>query len=87
MVIETTSQNAAPGRRKRKKDFYDGVKEIEERYAIGKPIRDKVPRESHGLWEPPSDRKDPVDILIESNEGRIPQLVPIRHGRQDLKRE
>jgi uncharacterized protein (DUF2252 family) len=80
-VIETTSPNAAPGRKKRQKDLYDGVKEIEERYEIGKAIRDKVPRESHGLWEPPSDRKDPVDILIESNEGRIPQLVPMRHGR------
>jgi uncharacterized protein (DUF2252 family) len=81
MVMETTSQNVAPGRKKRKKDFYEGVKEIEERYEIGKVIRDKVPRESHGIWEPPSGRKDPVDILIESNEGRIPQLVPIRHGR------
>ncbi len=30
---------------------------------------------------PPTDRRDPVDLLIESNAGRIEKLVPIRFGR------
>jgi uncharacterized protein (DUF2252 family) len=80
-VIKTTSSLAAPGKKKRKKEFYEGIKEIEERYEIGKAIREKVPRESHSFWEPPSDREDPIDILVESNQGRVPILVPIRHGR------
>src|SRR5271163_471887 len=53
----------------------------EERRAAGKALRDKVPRESHSKWKERPDRPDPIDILIASNKGRIPELVPIRHGR------
>src|SRR5262245_34627583 len=42
---------------------------------------DAVPRESHGGWKAPSDRRDPVELLVESNKDRMPQLIPIRHGR------
>jgi hypothetical protein len=52
-----------------------------ERRAQGKSLRDRVPRESHAGWKPPKNRRDPVDLLIESNEGRLPQLIPIRFGR------
>jgi len=76
-----TSQKVALGKRIHRKIFYKGIKEIEERYEIGKSLRAEIPRESQGLWEPPSNRKDPIDILIESDEGRIPHLIPIRHGR------
>ena len=44
-------------------------------------MREKVPREAHAGWKPPKDRRDPVDLLLESDEGRLPELVPIRHGR------
>jgi hypothetical protein len=53
----------------------------DERRAAGKALRDAVPRASHGGWKPPKDRRDPIDLLNESNEGRLPQLVPIRFGR------
>ena len=49
--------------------------------AIGKRLRDKCPRESHADWSPPNDRPDPVALVLESDKGRIAQLVPIRHGR------
>lgn len=54
---------------------------VEERRAAGKTLRNKVPRHSHGEWKAPEHRRDPVDLLIEQNESRIPQLVPIRFGR------
>ena len=57
---------------------------IEKRLEIGKSLRESVPRESHGEWIPPSNRRDPIDILIESNAGRIESLIPIRHGRMAL---
>jgi uncharacterized protein (DUF2252 family) len=57
------------------------VLSADERRAQGKTLRDTVPRESHGGWKPPKKRRDPLDILVESNEGRIPELVPIRFGR------
>ncbi len=52
-----------------------------ERRADGKALRDDVPREAHAGWKPPKDRRDPVDLLLGSNEGRLPELLPIRHGR------
>lgn len=52
-----------------------------ERRAHGKALRDSVPRESHAGWNPPHHRRDPVDLLIESNQGRLPQLIPIRFSR------
>jgi hypothetical protein len=52
-----------------------------ERRAQGKALRDAVPRTLHAGWKAPTDRRDPIDLLIESNEGRIPDLIPIRFGR------
>ncbi|MDS4069777.1 MAG: DUF2252 family protein, partial [Candidatus Competibacter sp.] len=54
------------------------------RYAAGKALRDRVPREQHGEWQPPRDRRHPVDLVIESSHGRIPELVPIRYGRMSV---
>jgi uncharacterized protein (DUF2252 family) len=52
-----------------------------ERRAEGKALRDAVPRAEHSGWKPPKDRPDPVEIVLAANEGRIGDLVPIRHGR------
>ncbi|WP_373652505.1 DUF2252 domain-containing protein [Schlesneria sp. DSM 10557] len=49
--------------------------------AAGKALRDRVPRESHAGWVPPANRRDPVEILKESNRDRLEELVPIRYGR------
>lgn len=54
---------------------------VDERAAEGRKLRDKISRASHAGWSEPKDRRDPVEILVESNEGRIPALVPIRFGR------
>jgi uncharacterized protein (DUF2252 family) len=48
---------------------------------IGKRLRTGVPRESHAEWAPPKKRPDPVDIVLASNKGRQPELVPLRMGR------
>ena len=53
----------------------------DERRAQGKALRDAVSRESQGGWKPPKGRHDPVEVLIASNDGRLPELVPIRFGR------
>jgi uncharacterized protein (DUF2252 family) len=52
-----------------------------ERRAEGKALRDAVPRAEHSGWKPPKERKDPVEMVLAQNEGRLPDLVPIRHGR------
>lgn len=52
-----------------------------ERITSGKRLRDKCSRDTHATWHPPADRRDPIDILEESNQGRVPELIPIRYGR------
>ena len=52
-----------------------------ERRTAGRALRDKIPRRQHAIWNPPPDRPDPVELLIESGKGRIESLLPIRYGR------
>jgi uncharacterized protein (DUF2252 family) len=54
---------------------------IEERLKAGRGLREKVARKSHGPWKAPENRPDPIQLLIESDAGRIPRLLPIRYGR------
>lgn len=54
---------------------------VAERMARGKAMRLKLPRRSHGDWEPSVHRPDPVDLLEEQARTRVPELVPIRYGR------
>ena len=54
---------------------------VEERTARGKAARAEVPRASHGVFEPPSNRADPVELLEQQAKTRVPELVPIRYGR------
>ena len=53
----------------------------EERWASGKARRKHTPRAKHGEWHPPAKRADPVALLEQSSQGRLPDLVPIRYGR------
>jgi hypothetical protein len=54
---------------------------VGERAARGKAARAEVPRSSHAAWEPPPHRADPVELLEEQAQSRVPELVPIRYGR------
>jgi uncharacterized protein (DUF2252 family) len=57
----------------------DTPREREER--AGKRLRRVVPRSSHGSWEPPPDRADPVETVAAENAGRVRALVPLRWAR------
>ena len=59
----------------------DLPKGIDERLAEGQAQRDSVPLEAHGEWATPDSRPDPVGIIEKQNAARVPELVPIRHGR------
>jgi uncharacterized protein (DUF2252 family) len=52
-----------------------------ERREKGKELRDAVPRQEHGEWKRPKNRRDPSDVLNASNAGRLPHLIPVRFGR------
>src|SRR6187399_2626768 len=52
-----------------------------ERAARGRAARSEIPRSAHGAWEPAPMRRDPVGLLEEQAQHRLPDLVPIRYGR------
>jgi uncharacterized protein (DUF2252 family) len=53
----------------------------DERYEMGKQLRKTCPRSSHAKWQAPVNRQDPIGLLLASEDGRIPDLLPLRHGR------
>jgi len=60
-----------------KQEFHESA----ERSEMGKALRVQVPRADHGKWQPAPDRRDPIDLLEESNLHRLPDLIPVRYGR------
>ncbi|HEX8760293.1 MAG TPA: DUF2252 domain-containing protein [Pseudonocardiaceae bacterium] len=52
-----------------------------ERYAIGRSLRQRVPRSALGNWSVPGNRVDPVQQIIATHEGRLDRLIPVRIGR------
>jgi len=52
-----------------------------ERAARGKTARAVAPRTSHAVFEPATDRPDPIALLEEQAASRVPELVPVRWGR------
>ena len=54
---------------------------VEDRTARGRAARQDVPRSLHARWTPAPDRPDPVALLEQQALTRVPELVPIRHGR------
>jgi uncharacterized protein (DUF2252 family) len=52
-----------------------------QRMALGKALRERVPRASHAQWTPPSGRSDPAELLKHTDRGRVKELIPIRYAR------
>src|SRR5690242_3808949 len=52
-----------------------------QRAALGRAARARVPRSSHADPGDDGGRPDPVALLERQAESRVPELVPIRHGR------
>jgi uncharacterized protein (DUF2252 family) len=56
---------------------------VEEFRERGRSLRQLVPRSSHAEWAP-SPGRDPVALIEQQNETRVPWLVPIRHARMSV---
>jgi len=59
----------------------DDLLPIRERRHAGQNLRRLVPRGQHAFWNPPADRRDPLQILTETSRHRISSLLPTRYGR------
>jgi uncharacterized protein (DUF2252 family) len=81
-----TAGKTAPARARKKvstSDRGDGQAQPrtpEERAASGKAERAKTPLDAHAEFTPVNSR-DPVGLLLSQAKSRVPDLVPIRHGR------
>ncbi|WP_084699765.1 DUF2252 domain-containing protein [Streptacidiphilus anmyonensis] len=51
-----------------------------DRVALGKEARGAAPLEAQGEFRPGKSR-DPVGLLLGQADSRVPELVPVRHGR------
>ncbi|MBW4483496.1 MAG: DUF2252 domain-containing protein [Tildeniella torsiva UHER 1998/13D] len=54
---------------------------VADRRAAGKALRQRVKRSELGVYGPPQDRVDPVDLITAQAADRVSALVPIRYGR------
>jgi uncharacterized protein (DUF2252 family) len=52
-----------------------------ERFALGRQLRQQVPRAALGQWQRDQHRPDPIAQIIHSHDGRLASLIPIRVGR------
>jgi len=73
----------APPRGRQRYQLESGLKRMTpaERAARGKEARAAVPRDSHAVFDPGPGRADPIGLLEEQAESRVPELVPVRRGR------
>ena len=57
---------------------------LAERTARGKAARESLPRKAMGVYEPSAHRPDPIALLEEQEETRVPNLLPLRHERMGV---
>jgi uncharacterized protein (DUF2252 family) len=59
----------------------DDLLPMAERRQAGQDLRKLVPRAQHASWQPAPDRRDPLELLVETSRHRISSLLPLRYGR------
>ncbi len=52
-----------------------------EAFELGRALRKACPRSSHARWKPAPNRPDAVQLVLAAEKGRMPELLPLRHGR------
>jgi len=62
-------------------DHTHASEKLEERRAKGAEWRKQVPYSAQAEWQPPANRADPVEVLIEQRGTRIAELLPLRYKR------
>jgi uncharacterized protein (DUF2252 family) len=57
------------------------IETVEKRHQVGLEWRQQVPLAAQAGWQPPANRRDPVEILVEQGKTRIEELLPVRYAR------
>src|ERR1700736_3562829 len=69
------------GHMDRSSDHRRSLSRLDERRARGAEWRRRVPLSAQADWQPPANRADPVEILIEQGKNRVLELLPLRYAR------
>ena len=77
----SAATKTSPLKARNKTPVVDGEHSRKDLYAAGKALRDKCPRTSHAAWEASEARRDAVELVLVAEKGRMPELLPLRHGR------
>jgi uncharacterized protein (DUF2252 family) len=62
-------------------DAFRGELPLQERRNAGKALRETLPREVHGDWRRDNSHPGAVEIVMQTNAGRQPELIPLRMAR------
>ena len=54
---------------------------VKQRTDIGRGLRERMARKRHADWAPRRGRRDPIEILVEQGQSRLPDLLPMRYSR------
>src|ERR1043165_5639411 len=54
---------------------------LDERANQGRALREHMRRRDQGDWKGHKSRRDPIEILIDQAESRLPNLLPLRYSR------
>ena len=79
MAVKTQQARVPAARKPARAETAEQLTQAD-RVAMGKDARTTAPLESHAEFTPGRSR-DPVGLLLEQAKSRVPELVPIRHGR------
>ncbi|GAA1167743.1 DUF2252 domain-containing protein [Pseudonocardia alaniniphila] len=79
MVVTSAGDVRAPGKGNAQTQSARQLTRAD-RAARGKDARASAPLEAHAEFTPDGSR-DPIGLLLEQAKSRIPELVPVRHGR------
>src|SRR4051794_10128492 len=80
-AVKSTKRAKPANGRQRQRGVLELPKAVETRMEEGRAERESVPLDAHAEWTVPDERPDPVGILEAQDATRVPELVPIRHGR------
>jgi uncharacterized protein (DUF2252 family) len=80
-MAETRKTKASGSGRKVAAPVVRSAGTFKERYAAGKALRGTCPRDAHAVWKVPAGRPDVVETVLAAEKGRVPELLPLRHGR------
>jgi uncharacterized protein (DUF2252 family) len=80
-AVKSKKHTKSAKHKKHHRGLLDLPKAVETRMAEGRAERESVPLDAHREWAASAGRADPVGILEKQNATRVPELVPIRHGR------